>query len=409
MKTLVCFYDMAVSPCSYDFFTFMYSAEICRIRRSLDDINLILVQGPKNKFRNDEIRSDEQNQTFFDNVILPGISLLNSCSKFMWVTRDQVSNAELPKENIFPRGYTRDRPTAEYVAHALVASKIRGDKHSFLESPYYARALADSFIEKRLSGNKFVTVTSREISRDNINDTRTLKINVWQKAINAINNMGISVLIIRDTSTANDKMIFDNATEVPEASIHLPLRMAFYERALINFTKNNGPGTLQLYSKSRTVYFNSFDDEVKALSKSWFATNYGMDEGDQYPFTTQSKKYIWNNECTDVIVNSVKSAQNNAINNEKINEFTNQNNIKLSILVAVKHLIASLKFGILDEDIDLYQEIRKLNLAHKIFDDFDTQFKKLSEEHIDQLILKKLIGKSEDIRPETYSIDELLL
>ena len=71
MKTLVCFYDMAVSPCSYDFFTFMYSAEICRIRRSLDDINLILVQGLKNKFRNDEIRSDEQNQTFFDNVILP--------------------------------------------------------------------------------------------------------------------------------------------------------------------------------------------------------------------------------------------------------------------------------------------------------------------------------------------------
>ena len=59
------------------------------------------------------------------------------------------------------------------------------------------------------------------------------------------------------------------------------------------------------------------------------------------------EKYIWNNECTDVIVNSVKSAQNNAINNEKINEFTNQNNIKLSILVAVKHLIASLKFGIL--------------------------------------------------------------
>ena len=96
---------MAVSPCSYDFFTFLYSAEICRTRRKLENIHLILVHGTKQQFRDDKIRSVEQNQTFFNNVIIPGISLLPSCSSFMWVNRTEASFTGLSQNNVFPRGY----------------------------------------------------------------------------------------------------------------------------------------------------------------------------------------------------------------------------------------------------------------------------------------------------------------
>ena len=74
MNSLYCFYDMQVSPCSYDFFTFLYSAEVCRIRRGLKGIKLILVKGPNHDFRQDQIRTRIQNETFFNNVIVPGIS-----------------------------------------------------------------------------------------------------------------------------------------------------------------------------------------------------------------------------------------------------------------------------------------------------------------------------------------------
>ena len=79
MNSLYCFYDMQVSPCSYDFFTFLYSAEVCRIRRGLKSIKLILVKGQNHNFRQDQIRTQDQNETFFQNVIVPGISLLPSC------------------------------------------------------------------------------------------------------------------------------------------------------------------------------------------------------------------------------------------------------------------------------------------------------------------------------------------
>ena len=65
-RVLTCIYDMMVNPCSYDFFTFLISAEICRIRRNLSEIKLIFVQGPNNKFRDDKLRSAEQNKVFFD-------------------------------------------------------------------------------------------------------------------------------------------------------------------------------------------------------------------------------------------------------------------------------------------------------------------------------------------------------
>ena len=142
MKTLFCFYDMAVSPCSYDFFTFLYSAEICRIRRGLSDIKLIFVHGTEGKFRKDNIRTQQQNETFFNNVILPGISLLPSCESFMWLNRQEISFQSLPAQNIFPRGYTLNQPTSEYVAHALVASLLRKDTPGFLKAPSYSRKIA---------------------------------------------------------------------------------------------------------------------------------------------------------------------------------------------------------------------------------------------------------------------------
>ena len=63
---------MAVSPCSYDFFTFLYSDQICKKRRGLETIKLIFVHGTRNNFRDDNLRTDEQNQTFFENVIILG-------------------------------------------------------------------------------------------------------------------------------------------------------------------------------------------------------------------------------------------------------------------------------------------------------------------------------------------------
>ena len=69
MKTLQCIYDLEIAPCSYDFFAFLLSAETHRVRNRYDNIELIFLPGPNNGYREDNLRTDSQNEQFFLNVI----------------------------------------------------------------------------------------------------------------------------------------------------------------------------------------------------------------------------------------------------------------------------------------------------------------------------------------------------
>lgn len=398
---------MAVSPCSYDFFTFLYSAEICRARRKLENIHLILVHGTKQQFRDDKIRSVEQNQTFFNNVIIPGISLLPSCSSFMWVNRTEASFTGLSQNNVFPRGYTSKNPTSDYIAHSLVASQIRKDEISFLSAPDYAVQLAENLISLKCGSKNFVTLTVREIERDNKNKTRTINFDLWQETINYMESIGLTTLVIRDTAKASETQLFQNSIEVPEASIHLPLRLAIYEKAHLNFTKNNGPGTLQLYSKANTIFFNSFDDDEVALSRNWYETNFGMHEGDQYPFSTKSKQFVWNQENRENIIELISNSFSQSSEKGELNDFRNLENIRSSIVVAFRNLVKETKYGILDEDVELLKAIKNLNEQHKIFQNFDEQIRQMSDVHIEKSIADELIQRTSSKKVDSFTLDEL--
>ena len=400
MKTLFCFYDMAVSPCSYDFFTFLYSAEICRLRRGLSNIKLIFVHGPDGKFRKDNIRTLEQNEIFFNNVIMPGVSVLPSCESFMREERQGTPFQSLAADNIFPRGYTPNQPTAEYVANELVASFFREDPVGFLESPAYSRKIAEQITDSRTGGKPYVTLTVREIERDNANNTRTINYDVWLDAITKLRERGIETIVVRDTSRAFCPALFPHTPEAPEASIHLPTRLALYENALLNFTKNNGPALLLLYSKARTMFFNSFDDDVIALSKAWFSSNYGMSHGDQFPMTTKSKKYVWDDETSSTIIQGVDEAMDASENNVELNGFTNIEHVKLSLIVAFRHLASQLCYGLMQEDIRLFTRIRDANIQFKFFDSVEEPLLELSGGKLNQEVVKELFAKSNEVISE---------
>lgn len=386
---------MAVSPCSYDFFTFLYSAEICRIRRGLSDIKLIFVHGTEGKFRKDNIRTQQQNETFFNNVIIPGISLLPSCESFMWLKRQEISFQSLSAQNIFPRGYTLNQPTSEYVAHALVASLLRKDTPGFLKAPSYSRKIAEQIANKRTGGIPYVTLTVREIERDNANNTRTINYDVWSEAIIKLREKGIETLVVRDTSQAFSPALFPNTPEVPEASVHLPTRLALYETAILNYTKNNGPGTLLLFSKARAMILNSFDDDVIALSRKWYSANYGMNHGDQFPMTSINKKFIWDNEATTTVIQGAQNAMESSGNISEVNGFTNVEHVKSSLIVAFNHLASQLQYGLLQEDITLFKAIKVVNTQFSLFDSVEQPLSELSGDKISQEVLAELFAHSD--------------
>jgi len=373
MKTLYCFYDMAVSPCSYDFFSFLNSAENCRIRRAMDSIQLIFIHGNNKKFRQDNIRTDIQNETFFHNVIIPGLSILPSIDSYMWISRTSLKIEQFSPDQIFPRGYSLTHPVANYTGIDLVISRIRGDKPSFFEAPEYATNHFNYFLEQKLGTDIYVTLTTREISRDDKNNTRGINLKIWTEVAVQLKKQGIKLLVIRDTDSAYDEQLIAETIEAPELSIHLPLRLAAYEKSIVNFTKNNGPAVLQLFGRCKSFYFNSLDPEVVALTKEWYKKNYGMIEGSNFPMTTMNKKVIWEKENVDLILDSISNAKETEIVTE-LNPFYNTENLALSFGVALQSLLDNLKHPVLPEDKELYQKLVEINNDKRFVSDLQNQF-----------------------------------
>ena len=136
--------------------------------------------------------------------------------------------------------------------------------------------MVNDFINSRIGSKPFITITARELDRGDKNGTRSINRSAWNEVFEDIDSIGVIPILVRDTEKAFDKPMFENVIEAEVASIHLPFRLALYERALLNFTKNNGPSTLLLYSTCKSIFYNKFDESFKPVSAEWFARNYGM-------------------------------------------------------------------------------------------------------------------------------------
>lgn len=376
MRALNCFYDMAVSPCSYDFFTFLYSAEICRVRRGLDTIKLVIVHGTDNYFRNDNVRTSEQNKTFFENVVIPGISLLPICNSFMWMNRDDLNLADTDPTFIFPRGYAPLKPVAEYIPGELIAAMIRGDSPCFLSAPDYANKLASDYISEVSNKKPIITLTMRELERENQNKKRNIKFEEWEAALNELNE-DYTPIIIRDTINSHKSQIFSGVRECPQASIHLPFRMALYSQCHLNFTKNTGPALLMLYGKTNTIFFAEYDDDEVAISEKWFKENFGMSSQSQYPMTTISKTFFWGKETRKNILNLSRNHAPSKKNSNELNGFIDNENVKASLVSGTRHLIKVLQYNLMIEDVRLFRGLKNLNAQVGIFSDLNDELLKL--------------------------------
>lgn len=372
-STLYCFYDMAVSPCSYDFFTFLYSAEICRVRRSLDEIKLFIVHGSTDQFKDDH-RSPDRQETFFQNVIIPGISLLPSISSHRWLAREELKNVVPSEEISFPRGYSISEPTTGHVPRELVAAQLRRDHRSFLRAPKYALNLVENLIYQKCLGGPFITLTTRELIRGDYNESRTIKKCVWQDVFTKLKETNITPIIVRDTMNAHSPPLFKDVIEVPEASIHLPLRMALYEQALINFTKNNGPACLHLYGNTNAIMFNHIDNAFSPLSQKWLEGNHGHCGNGQFPMTSKSMKMIWEEETSELILNEIEMRAKNPKKQTSLHELDDTKNISASWKVGLRLLLKNLDTGLLEEDVDLYIALENINNKFNYVNDLKASF-----------------------------------
>ena len=342
----------------------MSSAELNRVQRNLDEIELIFIPGSNHGYRNDLIRTFEQNDMFFKNVILPGIHLLESCKSIKLLNNlEEVKTFEIDPLQVFPRGYSPfNRINHEYVGTGIVPFFIRRVNPIKFTAPYYARKLVSHYLEK-FKEKKIITLTTRELDREDINGTRKINYKGWNLFFNSLDKEKYQPIVIRDTSLSfGDKELFEGIPEFPAASIHLHTRIAIYEKAYLNFFKNNGTAVPAFRSSANCAWFNEFDNSNFVTSREWFQMNYGMLENSPLPMTTKNKVFFSGadnfNNISKLFESMIERTKNG--NSENLNDFTNRENLKHSILAAIKHTVINMKYDVRPEDADLFKVINDL-------------------------------------------------
>jgi len=301
--------------------------------------------------------------TFFQNVIMPGISLLPSCQSYFWSEREVFLQSKFDDSEVFPRGYSIIKPNGvpEYLARELVVAKIRGDRVGKFKAPKYIIDHVKNFYDNNYANKKIITITVRELTRGDPSGVRKIDKAVWENVSEELSKDNCQLLLIRDTHNAFEKKrLIKNIPELPIASIHLLYRAGVYQTSAVNCIKNNGPGIILLFSNSKSIYIHEFDNDFLPTSELFFKNNYGMKFGSHFPMTTENINFQWGREKFENISESIKFLIKSKPNINKVHGFNDVEEIKFSYKIALNHLINCLKFNILKEDLDLIYAIDKL-------------------------------------------------
>jgi hypothetical protein len=251
---LTAVYDLAVSPPTYDFVGFLISAEKRRIELGLAAVEFVIMDGPQDGFRADQLPpfGHETRVLFRQNVIEAMCWLLPTCKSVRVLPRQKVSaNA------IFPDGWSVTTPVNHYGTHRIIDCARAGIV------PLVAPAGGPS------RRDKTVSLTLRESSYW---PSRNSNRSAWLSAAQILSARGWDVRIVPDIESVDipdDPWIVDHAS-----AKNLTIRAQLYEMCEINLFINNGPAWMALFMKNvRSTIVRMESEGAPCVSAEFFAAN----------------------------------------------------------------------------------------------------------------------------------------
>lgn len=269
---LTAVYDLAVSPPTYDFLSFLGEAEKARIAAGAAHLDVVFQPGPAGGFRDDNLPPDDiaTREGMLWRVCVGACRLLPS------VRNVTVLQERRPVEGaVFP-----DRPVAWY-----------GTK--YLRTALQCLTASDS--AKAVVGREFpdpyVTITLRQ---SRYWTDRNSKLDQWTIVADRLARAGWRVIFVPDSDG-------DHYGSWTPAAYDIDLRLALYEGAAMNLGVVNGPMALCYMSHAPYRVFKPVVESCTSTTLKFLAAN-GLNHGDQM---SGNGLLIWADDDADVILRSI--------------------------------------------------------------------------------------------------------
>jgi hypothetical protein len=293
-NTLYLFYDLEVSPVTFDFGWALALAEQQRRELSLEKIHVVFVPGSNDGLREEsadyEACIDRFSRFWRQFEILHSMcNLLPTCKGMTHcATREEARLfCERNRFNIYPERYTVTFPIAHTTSHLL----IRSNDAMVFTASVLARRYIQQWLAPRLGGRKLITITLRHSS---YMPARNSDLTQWLTFIKTLDTDRYFPVVVPDSDSALDlKTGWEGITIFSEPSCNLQLRAALYELSYLNLGVNNGAMLLcWLNPKCRYITFKMTVPDVPQTSEDTFVKQ-GMAMGQSLPFATASQKWVW--------------------------------------------------------------------------------------------------------------------
>jgi len=263
-------YDLASSPPTYEFITFLAAAEEYRKKNNYTGINIVFAPGPNGGFRDDNLPPDvETRKSMLWRVCVPACNLLPSVRNVSVLAHRQAVDGP-----VFPEGWEVNNPVPHYGMQHITNG---------IERPLTATKAAKDKVNK-LYGSKFVTITLREAPYW---PERNSKRDEWMKAADAIRAMSYGVVIVEDTETTTDVVAWD-----------IDFRAALYQKAVCNLGISNGPMILAMLCDAKYMIFRPVTDGHTCVNEEFMA-RVGLPRGSQL---SDNGVMVWEDDTADVII-----------------------------------------------------------------------------------------------------------
>ena len=282
MKILNAFYDLKVSPCTFDIVYFLFAAEMYRRHLSLDAIDLFVVANDEGDgFRIETVDTTiEAKEWMLQHVLLQCHTLLKSCRRTIHCpSREEAQKHIDGMDPVYPANYSVTTPHPNYTAPEIVVQGLRGYPYSTLSATSEALNKVDLWTSSQdVEDRRLICITLREMDR---RPKRNSDLKAWSTFARSLDPDVYFPVIVRDTATVfrpppnelQGLACFD------AAALDIQIRMALYERAFLNLLVNNGPIAL-LYFNEKTRYlqfrpqYDEADTSERYLAKIGFTADY---------------------------------------------------------------------------------------------------------------------------------------
>jgi tetratricopeptide (TPR) repeat protein len=311
-RVLRAYYDLAVSPPSYDVCVFLYRAEMERIYLGLDAFDLIVVANRGNGFRHNLVYQPLNDMNWrLHHIVLPAHRLVPSCRRVIFYPdRNEAVREFDPSNPTFPAAYKVGAPIPKYLDSVILTGLYNGLPPATLRAPPAAVERMKSWVDHRVDGRKAIVISLRT---EQFQPMRNSNIDAWVRFARSLDQAKYLPIFVRDTA-ALFKPPDPALTDLPvcdPAALDIELRLALYEIAHINLFVDSGPSVCCMLDElTRCIRFKLIASNNPHAGTGTFLRR-GYSEGMQWAGTTTHQISIWEEDTFQCIAHQFSALESN--------------------------------------------------------------------------------------------------